>query len=351
MISRSRIAAWGRIGGRKMASTTGQSSQADPLWVPLLTHFRARGAGLAVDAERMAAQLRAMRPAVRQFLLAGSTGDGWEITLEQFHDIIRLSRQEVFSGGRLLFGVLRPDTDAVIEWARAVERSLGEGMPAGDYAGLAVCPPIMPGASQEAILAHYRAVLAATTSPIAVYQLPQVTQCTIEPETMRSLAAEPRVTMFKDTSGGDVVAQSGLVSGVMMVRGAEGGYVDALRPTGPYDGWLLSTGNVFGRLLRRMLTLHAAGQIVRANEISALMTVMVNALFREAGAVPFGNPFSNANRAADHLLAMGRSWRSKPLPLTASGNRLPFELLEAAEDVIGHLPGISEQGYAAEARA
>jgi 4-hydroxy-tetrahydrodipicolinate synthase len=332
-----------------MASDIGQGSQADPLWVPLLTHYREGNGPLAVDAERMAVQLRAMRPAVRQFLLAGSTGDGWEITLEQFLDIIRLSRREdAFGGCRLLFGALRPRTDEVIEWARVLERKLAEEMPVGEYMGIAVCPPVMPGASQEAILAHYRAVLAATESPIAVYQLPQVTQCEIGPETMRSLAAEPRVTMFKDTSGGDAVAQSGLVSGVVMVRGAEGGYVEALRPTGPYDGWLLSTGNAFGPLLRRMLTLHAEGQNLRANELSALMTVMVNALFREAGALPFGNPFSNANRAADHLLAMGRGWRSKPLPLTASGNRLPPGFLAAVEDIIGHLPAISGQGYAGE---
>lgn len=330
-----------------MVSNVRQSTQADALWVPLLTHFRRQAAGLAVDADRMAAQIRAMRPAVRQFLLAGSTGDGWEITLEQFLDIVDLSRrQDAFGGCRMLFGVLRPGTDAVIGWAQALERSLAEvGMPAGDYAGIAVCPPVMPDASQEAILAHYRAVLAATTSPIAVYQLPQVTQCTIEPATMKRLAVEPRISMFKDTSGSDTVVQSGLVSDIVMVRGAEGGYVDALRPTGRYDGWLLSTGNVFGKLLRRMLTLHTEGHSVRAAELSAMMTTMVNAIFREAAAVPFGNPFSNANRAADHLQATGRSWRSRPLPLTASGNVLPLELLEAVEDIIGHLPGLSEQGY------
>ncbi len=233
-------------------------------------------------------------------------------------------------------------------WAQALERTLeADGKPAGECVGIAVCPPVKPDASQEEILTHYRAVLAATTFDIAVYQLPQVTGCTIEPATMQILAREPRVTMFKDTSGGDSVAQSGLVSDVVMVRGAEGGYVDALRPTGRYDGWLLSTGNVFGPLLRRMLTLHADGEAVRAGELSAIMTAMVNAMFREASGMPFGNPFSNANRAADHLLACGRQWRSQPLPLAISGQELPLKLLEAVEDVIGCFPVIEERGYAA----
>ena len=285
-----------------MSSKAEPGGDADRLWVPLLTHFRRGGdGGTRVDGDRMVAQLR----------------------------------------------VLRPDTGAVVEWARQVERNLVEGGLGRDgYVGLAVCPPVDPGASQDAILAHYRAVLAATTGDLAVYQLPQVTGCAIEPETMRVLAREPRVTMFKDTSGGDAVTRSGIVSGVTMVRGAEGGYVEALRPTGGYDGWLLSTGNVFGPVLRRMLALHADGHSERAGALSALMTTTVEALFRAASAVPFGNPFSNANKAADHLLAEGRDWRARPLPVAVSGKELPFSLLEAVEDIVGAFPAIAVRGYA-----
>ena len=332
-----------------MSSQTQPGSGTDRLWVPLLTHFRpGPGGGTLVDGDRMVAQLRALRPSVRQFLLAGSTGDGWELSQGHFLDILRVARRaDAFAGCRLLTGVLRPDTGAVIAWARDVERALErDGPPAGEHVGLAVCPPVKPGASQDEILAHYRAVLAATTSDLAVYQLPQVTGCAIAPETMRVLAREPRVTMFKDTSGEDAVTRSGLVSGVTMVRGAEGGYVEALRPTGGYDGWLLSTGNVFGPVLRRTLDLHAAGQDGRAGALSAMMTTMIDALFREASAVPFGNPFSNANKAADHLLAQGRDWRAKPLPVVVSGNELPLALLEAVEDLIGHFPAMSARGYA-----
>ena len=331
-----------------MASQAGPGSATDRLWVPLLTHFRRDGGGTLVDGERMVAHVRVLRPSVRQFLLAGSTGDGWELGEGHFDDVVRLARRaDAFAGCRLLIGVLRPDTETVIAWARRFERGLAEeGVPAGEHVGLAVCPPVNPGASQDEILAHYRAVLAATTSNLAVYQLPQVTGCAIEPETMRLLAHEPRVTMFKDTSGADAVARSGIVSGVTMVRGAEGGYVDALRPTGGYDGWLLSTGNVFGPLLRRMLDLHADGHRQRAGELSAMMTTMIDALFREASAVPFGNPFSNANKAADHLLAAGRDWRAGPLPVAVSGNELPLALLEAVEDLIGHFPVTATRGYA-----
>lgn len=328
---------------------TDHATPPDALWVPLLTHFRRHGSGLAVDANRMASQIRAMQPDVRQFMLAGSTGDGWEMGLDHLLDIVRLTRRaEVFGETRILFGVLRPTTEEVVAWAQAVERALAaDGPPAGTYMGLTVCPPVQKDAAQETILAHYRAVLAATKSPIAVYQLPQVTGCSIAPATLRAIAENPRVTMFKDTSGTDTVAQAGPLPGVLMVRGAEGGYVEALRPDGPYDGWLLSTGNVFGRALRRMLQLREAGDRERALALSAVVATMVQALFQAAGSVEFGNAFSNANRAADHVRALGRAWRSAPPPLTASGKELPIGLLEAAADIIGALPGIPEDGYIA----
>lgn len=326
-----------------------ESDRTDRLWVPALCHYRREGGRVVLDGPRTAAHLRAMQPAVRQFLLAGSTGDGWEMAMDELAALLRLTADRAtFEGTRFLIGILRPTTEAVVERARQVERLLGElkGQ-AGRFAGFAVCPPIDAGATQATIRAHYEAVLAATSCPIAAYQLPQITQCRIEAATLRALAADPRLGMFKDTSGEDTVAKAGRIEGVTFVRGAEGGYLEALAPTGPYDGWLLSTGNVFGGLLRAMLDLHARGEAESAQRLSNVMSELVAGLFAAAADLPFGNPFSNANRAADHLAAHGEAWRERPLPLTISGNELPPALLEAAATLLGHLPRVAGRGYLA----
>jgi len=321
-------------------------STADRLWVPLLTHYCRTAGSVKADPERMGAHLAYIRPSVRQFLIAGSTGDGWEMSFETFLDLVQLTRRhDLFDGTRLLFGALRPTTAGVIEWAQCFEANLEqEGGVAGEYAGLAICPPIDPTADQAAILTHYELVLEKTHSPIAIYQLPQVTGCSIEPETMQALAKHPRVTMFKDTSGADVVASAG-VTGVTMVRGAEGNYVRSLAPIGSYDGWLLSTGNAFGPILRRILVLHGQNEHERALRVSNVLSVIVEMLFEETAKVPFGNPFSNANRAVDHLWAYGREWYLKQPPLTVSGNELPEDLLAAAAELVGHFPALPEAGY------
>jgi dihydrodipicolinate synthase/N-acetylneuraminate lyase len=323
----------------------------DPLWVPLLTHYRQDGT-IGIDQDRMAAHVDAIRPQVWQFLLGGSTGDGWEFDGRQFADLVCFARdRRAFQPHcRVLFGVLRRSTDEVVAWATALERMLADdGPPAAQFDGIAVCPPVDPAASQDDIFRHYERVIAATHCPIAVYQLPQVTGCTIAPEAMQQLAKNPRVTMFKDTSGEDTVAEAGATGDVVLVRGAEGGYAEALTPHGPYDGWLLSTANAFAPQFRRLLHLRAAGETAQAQQLSDRLSRLIEDLFKAAADVPFGNAFSNANRAADHLFAYGASWPSAPAPLTISGDRLPHDLLRAAADIlVKDLDGVPQHGYLAE---
>ena len=329
---------------------TGHASRAlaaDPLWVPLLTHYRA-GTPVAVDGARMAAHVASLRPHLRQFLLAGSTGDGWELSMRQLLDLARLARDAaVFDAdARVLFGLLRGTTDEVIQWAEALERNFREaGLPAADFAGYAVCPPVDAAAGQEAIIRHYRRVLDQTRRPIAVYELPQVTGCSIAPATLHALASDPRIILFKDTGGVDAVAASGAIPGIVMLRGAEGGYAEALKPAGPYDGWLLSSANVFGRDFRDVLRLREAGEDEAARARSDRVARQVETLFAAAARLPFGNAFSNANRAADHVLAWGPGWAEAPPPLTVSGETLPRALLAAAVQTLGEHPGIPARGY------
>ena len=76
------------------------------LWCPLLTHYRDDG---SLDLERTARQLDAIRPFVGGLLLAGSTGDGWELDEAQrqrlIADVLPLARARGFA---VLLGVLKP---------------------------------------------------------------------------------------------------------------------------------------------------------------------------------------------------------------------------------------------------
>lgn len=316
----------------------------DQLWVPLLTHYT----GGRVDGLRTLAHMRAIRPSVASVLIAGSTGDGWALDDRAFAELLTLvADRETFDPGvSVLVGALRGSTAAVIDRIAHAAEILKAADPTAAIAGVTVCPPIDPAAGQEAILAHYRAVLELSPWPVAVYQLPQVTGCAIAPETLAELARHPAVTMFKDSSGTDVVATAGADHGaVTLLRGAEGDYLQHLKPAGRYDGWLLSTGNAFAPVLRRVLDLRAQGAADVAERLSDTLGQGVRRLFEAAAPLPFANAFSNANRAADHILAYGAGWRSAPPPETLEGATLPFALLETAAEVVAATVGIPEQGY------
>jgi 4-hydroxy-tetrahydrodipicolinate synthase len=285
-----------------MTTATLRADITDPLLAPVLTHYRPDG---SVDADRMLAHLASLGPDVRQIMLAGSTGDGWELDDARFEALLDLAG--ALPDTRLLFGALRRTTDAVIDRIARVEARVAAS-PAlrVRFEGVAVCPPVESDADQDRIVGHFEAVLAATRCPIAVYQLPQVTGCRIAPATLATLAASPRVVMFKDSSGEDTVAAAGLdYAGVVLVRGAEGGYLDALRPAGPYHGWLLSTGNALAAPLKRIHALREAGDRKEAAALSGQVSGVVAALFAASADEGGANAFSNANRAMDHLRAHG----------------------------------------------
>ena len=114
----------------------------------------------------MKAHVRALRAHVRQFLIAGSTGDGWEIGEPAFRDLARLSLDpDVFGPEtRVLFGALRPTTGEVIEHIAVLEEMLGaEPQRAARIAGVTVCPPVGSTITQAEILDHYAQVFAAMT--------------------------------------------------------------------------------------------------------------------------------------------------------------------------------------------
>ena len=112
------------------------------LWCPTLTHFQA---ARTPDPERIQAHLAALAPCVKGILVPGSTGEGWEMTdsdIRGLLDIVLAAAAE--QGIRVLIGVLKTSTDEVL----------------------------------------------ARGWPTALYQLPQVTQNELAPETVAALAAE-----------------------------------------------------------------------------------------------------------------------------------------------------------------
>ena len=330
---------------------TGENAS-DPLWMPLLTHYADAPGARRLDRPRTAGHIRHLTPHVRQYLVGGTTGDGWgmsDAVLDDWLDLLA-APDVVGPDHKVLIGALGETTADVIGRARRIEEHVAARPLAAGFAGIAVCPPVDAGATQQAIAAHYRAVLDATTAPLAVYQLPQVTGCEIAPGTFADLVASaPRILYFKDTSGRDAVTSSGVATGeVVLLRGAEGDYHRHLKPVGDYDGWLLSTANGFAPQLRAIATAVRAGKTAAAAAGGERLTELVAALFACAGTFNRANAFSDMNRAVDHLFAYGKAWLGAARPMLADGSRLPEAFVEEVEGLLESAGLTPRTGYLAD---
>ena len=89
---------------------------------------------------------------------------------------------------------------------------------------------------------------------------------------------------------------------LIFLRGAEENYFDHLKPNGKYDGFLLSSANCFGKILREIYNNVAKGNFKDAEKMSEELSDIIRISFSEGQKLDFGNPFSNVNKAFAHVL-------------------------------------------------
>ncbi len=281
------------------------------LWCPLITHYDRDG---AIDETRVAAHLRHLSPHVKGFLIPGSTGDGWELSGAETRRLLEVVIEQITKLNlHLLVGALKTEAETAlraigetIDWiaARADGGNRENALAQSGVCGFTICPPRGKELSQQQMSAALRSILE-THVPVAIYQLPQVTQNEMSPELVADLARQfPNFILFKDTSGADRVALSGQkLENVFLVRGAEGDYVRWLKIVkGPYDGFLLSSANCFAGELHNMIEDLKVRRAKAARERSEHLTSCINEVFGIVTGLPHGNPFANANKAVDHGL-------------------------------------------------
>jgi dihydrodipicolinate synthase/N-acetylneuraminate lyase len=315
------------------------------LWCPPLTYYTDDG---QIDFPRMTAHLTQISRTVKGFLSPGSTGDGWELTDDEVRQLLAFDLDIATKlNVKILIGILKTDArtahESIIDTLAWLKGKTGlqsneELITKTGFCGFTVCPPKGKDLSQEQI---YQALLPIMQLkvPVALYQLPQVTENEIAPETVARFAAEfENFYLLKDTSGNDRVALSGLdFHGLYLVRGAEGDYHKWLRTNhGPYDGFLLGTANSFGLQLAEIINHVTAGNLDAAKALSDKLTALINEVFKYAAPLPGGNPFTNANKAVDHFFAHGPNALNVPPPRLHSGDHLPTDLLNKTAHILTH---------------
>jgi 4-hydroxy-tetrahydrodipicolinate synthase len=283
-----------------------KSTSFDPIWAPILTHYSSQKE-LELDSNLIEKHIKWLEPNVKQFLICGTTGDGWNLNDKLIKDWLNITiKKNLFNKqNKILFGVFGNNTHDVLKRADIIERFFIQNQCKAGFIGLTLCAPVGKNNTQKQIINHFETIIENTYLPISIYQLPQVVKCEIKPETLKYLKEkfENRIVLFKDTSGEDKVINSELNFGnIKFLRGAEGDYFNHISPNGKYDGFLLSSANNFGKILREIINKVNKDNYLEAEYLSQKLSRIINNSFNESKSLKFGNPFSNVNKAYAHVL-------------------------------------------------
>lgn len=160
---------------------------------PVTTPFELDG-GLAP--ERLAANLTAWHATgLTGYLLLGSNAEAVSLTEEEKLLVLETARAHIPRDRLFLAGTGAEGTGATVALTKAAAHL-------GADAALVVTPGYYKGQMRaRELTAHYTAVADASPIPVMIYNVPQFTGVTVEPEVVAKLAEHGNVVGMKDSAG------------------------------------------------------------------------------------------------------------------------------------------------------
>ncbi|MFB9185529.1 4-hydroxy-tetrahydrodipicolinate synthase family protein [Dactylosporangium sucinum] len=240
----------------------------DGIYVPLITPFDAAGSVDFDALHDLAGSLLA--DGVAGFVALGTTGEPATLSEAERDEVVAVCAK---LGAPLLVGAGGSGTDATIE---AVRR-----LPSGVTAMVMVPPYLRPGPA--GVLAHFRAVAAASPVPIVVYHVPYRTGQALDTPTLLELAAIPGVAGLKLAGGpisGDTIELLGAVPAGFSVLGGDDAVISPLLALGACGG-ILASAHVDTAAFVELHAAWRAGDVGRARPLGHRLAGLARALFAE----------------------------------------------------------------------
>lgn len=250
-------------------------------------------------------------------VVAGTTGEGATLSDQEKVDLWRATVQAAEGRGSIIAGTGTFDTAHSIHLTKEAEK-------AGCDAALVVSP-YYNKPPQSGLYEHFKAVAAATSLPVILYNIPGRTSVRISNETILRLAEIDNIIGVKDATA-DLVAAAELGEAAPDFEIISG--EDAL--TFPLvclggTGVIAVTSHVAGERMRQMVELAATGDVASARKIHFELLPLYRGLFITTSPIPV-------------KAAMGLMGQPVGPP------RLP--LVPATEDEVGRIRKALEDGGA-----
>ena len=228
----------------------------------------------------------------------GSTGEAATMTPEEHRRVVEITVDQAKGRVPICAGAGSNNT------AKAVEMSLQ--MEAAGATHLLHVSPMYNKPPQRGIVAHFRAIAAATSLPIVVYNVPGRTGSNIEARTTLQLAEIPSIVAVKEASGNigqiDEIIRN-RPQGFAVFSGDDSITLAVMAAGG--DGIISVVSNATPALMAKLADACAAQKFDEARMLHARLSPWMNAAFIESNPIPV--------KAA--LAMMGRIHNVLRLPL------------------------------------
>jgi 4-hydroxy-tetrahydrodipicolinate synthase len=172
-------------------------------------------------------------------VLAGTTGESPTLSDDEKRRLWELGVQECGGDGLIVAGTGTNDTRHSIELTELATET-------GVHAVLVVAP-YYNKPNRRGIVAHYRAVAAATDRPVIIYNIPSRTALDLPNDLLRELAEIPNVTAVKQSRYEDVTP----IEGLDLLAGNDDTLAEVLDMGG--TGGVLVASHLVGGEMRRMI--------------------------------------------------------------------------------------------------
>jgi 4-hydroxy-2-oxoglutarate aldolase len=215
---------------------------------------------------------------INGYVILGSTGERVHLDEREYVQVIEAARQAVPKEFAFIVGAGQQSTRGTIREIEVAAR-------AGAEAVLVITPHYYRSAiSQDTLASHYTMVADASSIPIILYSMPDLTGIMIEPETAARLSAHANIIGIKDSSadGTHLAETVRLVPddfAVMIGNGTV--FCQALRAGA--RGGILAVGCVVPHLCVAIYDAVQAGDFERAADLQAALTPLARAVTKTYG--------------------------------------------------------------------
>ncbi|MFJ9429646.1 4-hydroxy-tetrahydrodipicolinate synthase [Streptomyces sp. NPDC101490] len=233
----------------------------------MITPFTSAG-GLDLDRAGELA-VRLVAEGCDGLVLNGTTGESPTTTDAEKTALVRAVRAAVGPGPHVVAGVGTADTRHTVALARAAEEAGADG--------LLVVTPYYSRPPRQAVEAHFLKAADATGLPVMVYDIPGRTGTRVAPESLRRLAAHPRIVAVKDCAY-DLLGSARLIAETPLAyySGCEELNLPLYAVGGA--GYVSTVANVAPRRLRAVLDAFDAGDTATAARLHARLLPLTEAM-------------------------------------------------------------------------